>query len=101
MVSALIIWDVLWLIIIRPNFLYVRGRYDPLVLRAAEWRYNHYVVYATVVLLLVKVLVLFLLSRTVDFEWYKLVSRHNFTMNFLRFTNPTFVDSLLQSTDFA
>lgn len=54
MIVAVLI-DLLWILLLREPFYFSSGANNPLILSESMWKYNHYVVYASVVMLIFKV----------------------------------------------
>lgn len=54
--TVAIIVDSLWLLLLKDQFYYEKGPSNPLLLSESMWKYNHYVVYASLVTLCFKVL---------------------------------------------
>ena len=82
----------------RNSYLDMKGATDGSLFGGSMWRYNHYVVYVSYISAGTKGVMLFLLTRTVLFEWKKLVSKFNFYMNFIRFTTSSYINQFINST---
>lgn len=50
-----VLMDLLWVLLLKGSFYYKEGPFNPLILGESMWKYNHYVVYASIVMLIFKV----------------------------------------------
>lgn len=53
--SVTVLIDLLWVLLLREPFYFSSGPSNPLILSQSMWKYNHYVVYASIAMLILKV----------------------------------------------
>ena len=92
LLSISVLFDTIWIFVMRGGYLVVHGRDDPLVVSGAGWMYSQYVLYASEIIVIMKGFMLLLLVKTVDFNWRCLISKFNLYMNFLRFTSTGYIN---------
>lgn len=51
----MVVFDIVWLLLLRDDFYFKEGSHNPLALSSWMWKYNHYVVYASITMLVIKV----------------------------------------------
>jgi hypothetical protein len=86
-VAVTVLWDLLWLLVLNGSYYDCEDKgFTVEGASFAFWRYNRYILYASVYTLLSKAAILIFLTQVATLSLVRVFSRHNLSLLVFRFT---------------